>query len=496
MRAILVLPLALTIVSPAWAQTKTHQEMWQLRVDQIALLRAKPPLNIADALEEQIDVNRNLTGFALFAYAQSLVRELRLFEESRTDKQLSAPPGAGASTSLVSKGAVPGILGFAVEQGALTQTGDQTSVTLRGNAVGWLDLLKGQNFIDAYRDDAPFVRQLRRLSYSLTFNASPSEAESEERPDPEEIAAAAEASGRQVKSYSVRIALIDQRDPRSAANRASAQKLLDNAGAKLAMNFALFDPVLLSPEYQRWLADSRAALMSPVGLSKRDIERIVYGRLEALRQIMVAEIPAFDDGVAQIITSLRTFDEGRTSWFDKLQKRFLLSAEFVRNREPGAPASWTSRLIGEGRLGSTKWDLTTNAAVTHQDEGTAFVPNAIATKGWRDVQFALQAERPLGGGDPCACGSGLGRAVLSFEYLGRWLTERAVVRFAGYDFSADPGWIHAGQVKVTIPVKGSGVKIPLSVSFANRTELIREKSVRGHFGLTFDLDVLASAVRQ
>ncbi|HNH83997.1 MAG TPA: hypothetical protein PL157_16620, partial [Acidobacteriota bacterium] len=45
-----------------------------------------------------------------------------------------------------------------------------------------------------------------------------------------------------------------------------------------------------------------------------------------------------------------------------------------------------------------------------------------------------------------------------------------------------------GQVKLTIPVKGSGVKIPISVTFANRTELIKEKEVRGNIGITFDLD--------
>jgi hypothetical protein len=44
-------------------------------------------------------------------------------------------------------------------------------------------------------------------------------------------------------------------------------------------------------------------------------------------------------------------------------------------------------------------------------------------------------------------------------------------------------------------VKGSGVKVPLSISYANRTELLREKSIRAHLGFTFDLDVLASAVR-
>ena len=46
------------------------------------------------------------------------------------------------------------------------------------------------------------------------------------------------------------------------------------------------------------------------------------------------------------------------------------------------------------------------------------------------------------------------------------------------------------QAKLTIPVKGSGVKIPLSVTASNRTELIKERDVRASFGVSFDLDPL------
>jgi hypothetical protein len=50
------------------------------------------------------------------------------------------------------------------------------------------------------------------------------------------------------------------------------------------------------------------------------------------------------------------------------------------------------------------------------------------------------------------------------------------------------GDIAVGQVKLTIPIRGTAMKIPLSISFANRTELIQEREIRGNFGVTFDLD--------
>ena len=93
----------------------------------------------------------NWGAFLLYAQARSSAVDASAVEDARTDKQVGAPAGAG-STSLVSKGSVPGILGFAVENGALTQTTSSTTVTLRGNLVGWLDLLKNQDFILSYQD--------------------------------------------------------------------------------------------------------------------------------------------------------------------------------------------------------------------------------------------------------------------------------------------------------------------------------------------------------
>ena len=52
------------------------------------------------------------------------------------------------------------------------------------------------------------------------------------------------------------------------------------------------------------------------------------------------------------------------------------------------------------------------------------------------------------------------------------------------------GDIALGQLKLTIPIASWGIKLPLAVTFANRTELIKESVVRANFGVTFDLDPL------
>jgi hypothetical protein len=52
---------------------------------------------------------------------------------------------------------------------------------------------------------------------------------------------------------------------------------------------------------------------------------------------------------------------------------------------------------------------------------------------------------------------------------------------------AKPNYI--GQLKLTIPLF-DGISLPISLSVANRSDLINEKTVKGRFGFTFDLTKL------
>jgi hypothetical protein len=53
---------------------------------------------------------------------------------------------------------------------------------------------------------------------------------------------------------------------------------------------------------------------------------------------------------------------------------------------------------------------------------------------------------------------------------------------------------YVGQAKFTIPIY-SGIDFPISVSFSNKTDLIKESTVRGRFGFTFDLAKLLGTMR-
>ena len=69
-----------------------------------------------------------------------------------------------------------------------------------------------------------------------------------------------------------------------------------------------------------------------------------------------------------------------------------------------------------------------------------------------------------------------------------------------FDLSAEAKWMNGsnstgkGQAKLTIPLGNTGIQLPLSLTVANRTELIKEKEVRGQFGFTFDFSKLVNAL--
>jgi hypothetical protein len=492
----------------AEVRPRSYQEYWCDRVLEIAGLRNRLTgtglqLGVRTEIENAVEVaSGNWGAFLLYAQARSSAVDASAVEDARTDKQIGAPAGAG-STSLVSKGSVPGLFGFAVENGALTQTTSSTTVTLRGNLVGWLDLLKNQDFILSYQDGSGFVRGLRRVSYSLTLNTDTGAA-AEPAPSglgaltPQAIRAQLERTRQQLAGYSVRIAIVDQRDPRTAANRASIATLADTQGVELLKADNAFDDFLRSAEYTRkWLPETVDQLADPTTpLSVAQIQRILYQRLETLRLLMINRIDGFDDEVARNLLALNAYDKARQRLFEAIRKRPLFAFEYVNTPARDLPASHTVRFIAEGHWGS-RVDLTANAAMAFQNPGSVPLPQPTEVGGRRDFQIAGQIDVPLGSVDQrVGAGTGIGAPVVGIAFLSQKLTDRAAVSFAGQTFTVEPGWINAVQARVMLSVKGSGVKIPLSLSYSNRTELLDEKEVRGHVGVTFDMDVLSSVVRR
>lgn len=93
--------------------------------------------------------------------------------------------------------------------------------------------------------------------------------------------------------------------------------------------------------------------------------------------------------------------------------------------------------------------------------------------------------------------SAIAALALEYELPREFLTAQRPIRIS---LAADGNWVksaadtYKGQVKTVIPVPGlTGVELPLSLTVANRTELIEETDIRGLVGFTIDTSRLFAA---
>ena len=114
----------------------TYQDQWCSKIAAIAAI-PKADLDRQSKVEDLILLQGdNLGAFLLYAQAKAKSVDVRQLEDARFDKQVGAPGNSPGSPNAVSKGGVPAVLGFAVENGALTQAVSGTTTTFRGNLVG------------------------------------------------------------------------------------------------------------------------------------------------------------------------------------------------------------------------------------------------------------------------------------------------------------------------------------------------------------------------
>jgi len=211
--------------------------------------------------------------------------------------------------------------------------------------------------------------------------------------------------------------------------------------------------------------------------------------IDQLRQILTAQLGKLPASELEADTEVRgalmkfvgayiPYLTEKKKIMDQIARGTVATFEYTNFREPNAPDLSNLRFILEkGTLGGV--DITANASLTFFNK----LPVGPNIQRIRDFDFSAQLDKRL---DDVM---GLGNATLSFTGKFQRLTSDAVA-FDGTVLPNTRGDIAAGQVKLTIPIKDSGIKIPIAFTFANRTELVREREVRGNFGFTFDLDTL------
>jgi hypothetical protein len=469
--------------------------------DEIRQILAEPSLDQDDRLRRKIAFAQTRQRFFLIyailrdqwgvvvtpgEVATATEPDLAKVELARTDVQSGATASASGSSSLISKGSGPSYFSAAVETGGLLSSANGTSTTFQGNLIGIFDAMSSKGYLAAY-EDHPVTRFLRRFSFSFTIKNSDPEASAGDDAGSGSIAGQVEEFNRRLEQYSVRaIVGRNRRDPRDEGNATALRKMMGTTGQDVlaALDKALED-LQASNGYQAWISESVNELKTaPRAL----FDGVLIRRLNLLVDLANREVDSFPTAAVRAYEAYGTFLGARDTVLENIEKRKLFSVEYVNTREAMDIERSTLRFIGEGKKG--RWDLTFNVAYTADDNGYQ------SGLRFRDFQIGAEAARPLGDrllrGQPNGPN---GNPVLSFGFLYERLAESATVTISANVLPAPPGNLYIGQLRLTLPVGRSGVKVPLSVSFANRSELIVERQIRGHIGFTFNFDAIASAVR-
>lgn len=419
------------------------------------------------------------SGLDLFGLALAIAnaprdRYVKKIEEARVDKQVGGSAASSGSTSLVSKASVPAILGFAVENGAILKTTSGTTITFRGNPVGIIKALGDKGFIDSYDDDDSTTRFLRRFSFGVSFDTSRG-------------AQAGTFTGdeQQLSSYSFRFDIYNKRDPRHSSYREKWNTLISSKGQAFTERAAQIQGYFISggktfdPQLGTWMKAAQDAL---IGASAENVEKVMKEQLgEKLRAVPLK--PELKAIVESFETNVSSYLEDRGNLLKEVANGPIVTFEFTNNRPGNQPNYSNFNLIAEFSPFKGKADLTSNVSFTTFDKKPAGVTGLA-----RDFQISGQLDVPLG--DVAKTGPFVFTLSGKYQHVFSDITTTGTT-----PTTLKKGDIGIGQLKFTIPVKGSGVKIPLSVTFSNRTELINESKVRGNIGITFDPDIIFSKLK-
>lgn len=449
---------------PPAPETKQLEVKIANLVQKIVKLKTDRPPDMDAQIRDQFNVpgqNPDLFLLALLPYENFVT----LLEEARVDKQVTASDPNAGGASLVSKGSVPSIIGIAVENGALNRVINGTLMTFTGSPVGIIKALGDKGFISSYDDDGPVTRRLRDLGFSFTVDTSRGNQPGTFTGDLNQLA-----------SYSLKYSFINQRDPRHPSYRKKWSNIIGTYGHDITKETSTFTRIMRTePLYVDFFKAAQDQLISA---TTGDVEGIVREALVNYRRIpMPSELAQL---VNRYGTAVRGYLEKRGHILEEAANGSILTFEYTNSRFVTDPDLSNFKLIYENSFNG-RAELTANASFTIFNK-RPLMPNIDRI---RDYQAAVQLDTPLS--NPAVAGAW----VFSVSYKLQHLMDDMASSATG-DKGGD---IHLLQSKLTIPIKGTGFKLPLSVTWANRTDLIKEKFVRGNFGLTFDLDTLFSKLR-
>jgi hypothetical protein len=446
----------------------------------------------------------------------AFVRFLRALESRRTDKQAGSSAGTGGSTNLVGKGITARILSLAAEYGAPTASVNQQVATVQGSLDGVPAMLVRQRLLPYCPTGAAspdcvnhsVFDTLRRVSYSFSFDMSAASQQvagtASGAPDGTAQPVTFTAIGRSLTGASVRVALVNSRDATSPAFQAawldavkresSATLLGEAAGTLLTALEALIKPLLGDPDYRRWQEETIATL---VRANAGELDAVWMDRERTLAAVVERVNPSLIERAAEFSRASAVYRFEQDELVRAVADKPVLALEQEYRRPNEQPTTWTTRVMFDKGFGD-RWSITANGAVeVYGEEPPAEIPGA---KRVRDAQVGVALQRDLGK-VPL-----IGAAALSGAYYFQYQNSPAILTvtpgspLAGLTLTGLPssaefvfvekGSLHVAQLRLVLGLGSSSARIPIAVSYSNRTELIAKRVLRAQFGVSYDFDSL------
>lgn len=451
------------------------------------------------------------------------VNFIKTLESSRTDKQAGSSTGTGGTTNLVSKGLAAQTISLAAEYGALSESVNNQVVTVQGS-LGSLGsaLVRSGLFQYCPKNDPETqgvcVRErelsvLRRISYGVSFDTGISS---------QNVSGTASGpasgtsqpvnftpSGHNLSGISVRFVLVNSRDDTSTTfkdrwekafkgSSDSSRALLDTAATNLLKSLRTVLNGFESASgnvYSDWLESSVLDLKTT---PEEQLEEKWYAHAsDFLNSVVLKLDPTIVQDVADLIQKTRNYRLEEDDFVSAIVNKPVVTIEYDENRPTAQIPTSTIRAIADKGFGEN-WSFTGNAAVAIYDSApSSSIPGA---RRLRDIQAGLQLERKL----PSL--SFLGSPAVSAAYYYQYQSSPSILKVSpssplpgitltglssnAMEVFATKGNISVAQLKLTLGTGTSSARIPISVSYSNRTELITKPTWRAQIGITYDFDSL------
>ncbi len=416
-----------------------------------------------------------------------------ILELRRIDKQVGASSGTSGSTNLVPSGSVPALLGLAVEYGGMTETFSGTTTTFRTTPAKLIGAMTKTYGADVPPPDDRTLSVLQRLSLSASFNTSGTTSAGTNS------GTQLQANPSQFSQASARFILIHDRDPLGVKNWkqirtfSTNQSSLDTANAARA----LVGPLLDSNDYDTALNTAMSVFdANAANPNQNALQNAIIAYINSVQQL-AAKVPNWQTRVNTYIAARVALDKDNKNLYQKITKAPSLSLEYDYTRPPVVAATSTSTATTSSAPATSPNLSTISLIYVASISSSDYTLNATAnffnqtqpgmSGDFRDFQLAAKWDIPVG-----QISSAISKGTLTISGLFEDLHQKPLgVQLLINDQTVNkPGNIGVFQVKYSIPVGSSGVQIPISFTASNRTELVKEKDVRGNIGITFDLDKL------